>query len=176
MRLQGQKIEGPNIEEIIIPRGNDALVFKAQAILSYDEFDALCPRPKAQVSVGKGGKRVERTDAPKYVDAINTWAEQRVAWMILKSLDATPDLIWDTLDLNDPSTWLNYKEEFKSSGFSEAEQVRLITGVMAANGLDEGKVEAARDSFLALRQAELENLSSPTDELSDTPSGVPAKG
>lgn len=174
MRIGGKQIEGLNIEEIIIPRGDGAIVLMAQAIPDYDEFDALCPQPKPRVAIGKNGKKKELTDAKPYLDAMNEWGERRVAYMIIKSLEATADLEWDTVSLANPDTWLNYKTELKSAGFTDAEQVRILNGVLAANGLDEAKVEAARQRFLAGRQAESEASSSLTDEADSTPSGEPA--
>jgi hypothetical protein len=152
MRLHGVKIEGANVEEIVIPRGDDQIVLRAQAVLDNEEFDDLCPRPKPQVLLMKGGKRVEKTDAPAYQQAINTWGEQRVAWLVIKSLEATEGLEWETVKIDDPSTWLNYRSELKASGFSDNEQARILAGVMAANGLNEAKVAEARERFLASQQ------------------------
>jgi hypothetical protein len=154
MRLHGVKIEGACVEEIIIPRGDDQIVLRAQAVLDDDEFNDLCPRPKPQVMLMKGGKKVEKTDAPAYREALNTWGEQRVAWLVIKSLEATEGLEWDTVKVDDPSTWLNYRAELKSAGFSDNEQARILAGVMAANGLSETKVAEARERFLASRQLE----------------------
>ena len=176
MKLLGKKVEGPNVEEIVIPRGDDQLVFRAQAVLEDKEFDDLCPRPKPQVGIGPGGRRVEKTDAPGYTAALNEWGEKRVAWLVIKSLEATEGLEWETVNYDDPETWLNYKSEWRDSGLSDAEQARILGGVMAANGLSEQKVEEARKRFLAGREAALESSSSPADEQPTTPSGAPAKG
>ena len=156
MRIAGREIKGSNVETIIIPRGEKAIVFKAQALLDETVVEALCPRPKPRVSIGKGGKRIERTEEKSYQDALNEWGERRVAWLVLKSLEATEDLEWDTVDLNDPNTWLNYKQELIDAGFSDAERARIIEGVMAANGLSESKVEEARQRFLLSMQEESE--------------------
>lgn len=174
MRLQGKKIEGANIETIVIPRGDSEIVFKAQAVLSEETFLALCPRPKPKVSIGRGGKRLEQVEAPNYVASLNEWGERKVAWLMVKSLEATEGLEWDTVNMNDPSTWVNYRKELADSGFTEAEQVRIINGVLAANGLDEQKVEAARQRFLASQQEEQENSLFPAEEPSSSQSGVPA--
>lgn len=154
MRIGGREIKGSNIETIVIPRGDDQIILKAQAVLDDSVVDALCPRPKPRVSIGKGGKRVERVEEQSYQDALNEWGERRVAWLIIKSLEATEDLEWDTVNPDDPSTWLNYKKELLDSGFSDAERARIIEGVMAANGLSESKVEEARQRFLLSMEAE----------------------
>lgn len=174
MKLHGVKIEGPNVEDIVIPRGDSQIVFRAQAILDDTDFDELCPRPRPKVLVRKGGVKVEQTDEPNYKAAINRWGEQRVAWLVLKSLEATEGLEWETVVYDDPRTWLNYRDELKASGFSDAEVAAIIRGVMAANGLSEEKVEQARQRFLASREEASEASSSPEDGPPTTPSGVPA--
>ncbi len=174
MKLHGVKIEGPNVEEIVIPRGDGQIVFRAQAVLDDQEFDDLCPRPKPRVMIKKGGVKVEQTEEPNYKAAINKWGEQRVAWLVLRSLEATEGLEWETVVYDDAKTWLNYQTELKASGFSDAEVAAIIRGVMAANGLSEEKVEQARQRFLASREEESELLSSPEDGPPTSPSGVPA--
>jgi hypothetical protein len=174
MKLHGVKIEGPNVEEIVIPRGDTQIVFRATAVLDDQEFDDLCPRPKPRVAILKGGKRVEQTDEPTYREALNDWGRRRVAWLVLKSLEATEGLEWETVDYDDPKTWLNYEQELTASGFSDAEVARIINGVMAANGLSEAKVDEARKRFLASREAESAASSSPEGGPPTTPSGAPA--
>jgi hypothetical protein len=176
MKILGEKIEGANIEEIIIPRGETQIVLRAQAVLDDTEFNDLCPRPKPVVGIGKGGIRIERTDDPGYKANLDAWGEKRVAWLVLKSLEATESLEWETVDYNDQSTWLNYKEELKESGFSDAEQGRILSGVMAANGLSESKVEEARARFLRSREVALAASWSPPAAPGTTPSGGPANG
>lgn len=174
MKLHGVKIEGPNVEEIIIPRGDGQIVLLATAVLDHQEFEDLCPRPKPKVVIMKGGKRVEKTEEPGYRKSIEQWAKQHIAWLVLRSLEATEGLEWDTVDMDKPLTWLNYEKELSDSGFTDAEQARIIQGVMAANGLSETKVEEARQRFLALKAAESEASSSPEDEQPITQSGEPA--
>ena len=75
--------------------------------------------------------------------------------MILKSLEATEGLEWETVKMDDPETWLNYEKELKDSGLSPIEVGRIVGICMSANGLDERKMEAARDAFLAEQQAQV---------------------
>lgn len=177
MKIAGKKIEGPNIETIVIPRGNDlddAIVFKAASVLDFDEFDALCPRPQAPVKMVKGGKTVPDLTRPSYKASIEDYAKKRIAWIVLKSLEATEELVWEQVNIDDPTTWLKFEEELKAAGFSSVECHRIVNGVMSANCLDESKLDKAREDFLASRRVALEELSSQEDELNSTPSGEPA--
>jgi hypothetical protein len=149
MRIKGRKIEGVNQETIIIPRGNgETIVLIAQAVLSYEDFDKICEEPVAPVKMVKGGLKVENLDDPAYKEAMAQRNRLRMAYIVLKSLEATPDLEWDLVDMSDPNTWLKYREEWTQSGFSEVEQMRIINAVMSANSLNEAKLEEARESFL----------------------------
>ena len=68
MKLHGQKIEGPNVEIIVIPRGGDKedIVLQAQAVLDTTPFDKLCPVPTAPEKILKGGKRERILNDPAF--------------------------------------------------------------------------------------------------------------
>lgn len=175
MKLHGVKISGPNVETIIIPRGDGApIVLKAQAVLDMDEFNRLCPMPEAPMKMIKGGARVPNTEDPHFLAAAEDVGKKRIAFMLVKSLEVTPGLEWDTVKLNEPSTWLNYNEELKESGFSDVEVNRIIAGVMAANCLSDDKIDEARQRFLASEEALAATSLSQTAELSSGQSGLPA--
>lgn len=175
MRIKGQKIEGPMVEVIIIPRGEgqEDIILHAQAILDMDEFYKLLPEPKAPKAMRKGGIEFFNTEDPRYKAAIIEYNKMRVAWMILKSLQATPDLVWERAKIEDPNTWLLYDKELREAGFSDIEVGRVINGVMAANCLNDTKMEEARKRFLAGQAAQRLVSVSQTDGQDSTPSGEP---
>ncbi len=155
MRLHGQPISKPNVEICPIPRGegND-IIFKCQAVLDMDEFDQLCPTPKIPLKVIKGNKKVEDPDSPSYKTLLNEYNANRINYIILKSLEATESLEWDSIKMGDPSTWANYEKEFKASGFSNIEVMRIVNTVMSANCLNEDRIEKARADFLASQEVQ----------------------
>lgn len=177
MKIKGKKLSNPNREIIAIPRaGSDDIIFIAEAILDYEEFDAMIPEPKPGVKVMKGGEKVLDFDSPNYKSELKNYGIKRYQWMVLKSLRATPDLEWETVNYGDPSTWHNYEKELKDAGFSNVEFNRILKGVSDANCLNEEKVEEARKRFLAgIEQALLEKSSCLSQELSNTQSGDAAK-
>ena len=68
--------------------------------------------------------------------------------------------------MTNPTTYNNYKKEMEEANFSQAEIVRIINGVLSANGLDEERVEEAKKRFLALQQVPKEKpLSQPVEPL-----------
>ena len=149
MKLFGKAVEGPNVEVIVIPRGEQSLVFKAQAVLDFDTFNKMVPVPLAPMILYKGSTVASpNVEDPEYKKAISSRANLQSSWMIIKSLEATPGLEWELIKAEDPSTWDKFFDEFKRSGFTEVEIGRILQGVMTANGLNEEKMEQARKRFL----------------------------
>ncbi len=156
MKIKGKKIEGVNVEIIPIPRGDgDDIIFKARAVQDMGPFEKMCPMPKPPL------RKIDGVDVPQlkdknYLKAMERRGEQRMAWMILTSLEATEGLEWEDVKVNDPSTWLKLESELKSSGFSAVETQRITAGVVNANALSEEKIEAARERFLLSQQVAVE--------------------
>lgn len=176
MKLRGKEIKGPNTQTIIVPREPEPIVLTAQAVLDYDLFDKLCPRPTPPIVMRKGGVKTANTQDARFLLALDSYGRRRVAWIVLESLRlGTPELEWEQVDMGNPNTWDKYMDELKDSGFSWAEVEFIIDGCMTANALNESKLEEARSSFLlSMSQEALEELSSPQDEPESTPSGEPA--
>ena len=176
MKLHGQKITGPNTVLIPIPRGTeDQIVFTAQAVLSYTDFDAKCPTPTPRRAVSPGGGSKLLTEEPQYIEKMDKYTSLRIYWMVLQSLKATEGLEWETVDFDDPKTWVNYETELRTAGMSDIEVGRIVRGVMQANALDDEMVEAARKRFLASQLAEAQESRLKVEPLTTKP-GEPAKG
>ncbi len=160
MKINGKKIEGPNEEIIPIPRGNgEDIIFIARAILDMTPFEKMCPTPNPPQ------RKINGVDIPNlkdknYVKQVEKYAEQRMAWMVITSLEATEGLEWENVDPSDASTWLLFRKELQEAGFGHVEIDRIIAGVVSVNALSEVKIEAARERFLLSKQAQLEELSS----------------
>lgn len=171
MKLNGKKVEGVNIEIIVIPRGgkdNEDIIFHATAVMDYEPFDKMCPAPKPPSKVLKGGGREYLLDDPTYKDAIKIYHERRTAWMILQSLKATPNLEWETVEDGNHRTWTNWEKELKDAGFNSVEIQRIMVGVMNANCLNEARISEARENFLRGRQAEESESSGQSTEQPST--------
>ena len=157
MLLGGVEIKGPRIETVVIPFGERELVFKAQLVRDYVDFDKICPRPEPSIIVKPGGVKSQDIENPEYKQALVAYAMKRSAWTILKSLDATPDLVWQTVDRSNPDTWNNYYKELEESGLSTTEIVSILDIVQRSNGLDQDKIDEATKRFLALPAGQKES-------------------
>jgi hypothetical protein len=153
VKLNGKQVFGAFEAVVAIPRLDGPLVFIARAIMDYEPFDKLCPQPKAPLIQFAGQAAVENIEDVNYKKAIDEWVGKKTHWMVLQSLRATPDLVWDTVIDGDHSTWANYQKEMATAGLSPAEQARIIMCVSEANGLDQSKIDEATESFLAGRAA-----------------------
>src|SRR4051812_35229165 len=116
MKIKGKVLSGPNLEICIIPRGNEKedIIFKCQAVLDMTDFERLCPEPRIPIMLHKGN-RIQDIESPIYKAQIGEHNERRINFLIIKSLEATEDLEWDTVNLSDSSTWGNYHKELKDA-------------------------------------------------------------
>jgi hypothetical protein len=176
MRIKGKK-PGLNVETLIIPRGEDEpIVFTAKAVLDNTQFERLVKEPNPPVIVKRTGERVEDLKDPKYLKALEDFSEKQTAFLVLKSLEDTEGLEWETVNMGDPSTWPNFRTELKEAGFSNVEIGRIVNAVATANCLNESRLKEARDNFLATRQVvEANGQSHQNTEKKPTSSGESAK-
>ena len=148
MKLNGKTITGPKPEVIVIPKGSDEFVFKAIPVLSYDEFDKLCPTPLPPEKILPGGeKQLDITDKD-YNEKLTDWASKKNAWMVITSLSATEGIEWDTIEMDDPETWNNYIKELQQA-FTDNECNLIYNLVLCACGLNQEKIDEATKRFLA---------------------------
>lgn len=156
MKIQGRTTLPTAPKEIPIVRsGGDGVVFTARAVTADDleRFNQLCPAPKPLATRHKDGSTSFDVTNPEYIAAKAEHANRRMEFIILVSLDKTEDLQWDTVDMSKPETWCNFNKELTDYGFSLTEINDVVTGIVEVNNLDQEKVEAAKKSFLAARQA-----------------------
>lgn len=153
MKIHGKKLHGLNKEIVVIPRQSGDLVFTAQAVVNFEDHDRINPQPKAPIKLLPGGRKSENIEDPAYVKKIDEWANQKFYWMFVKSLAATDGLEWETVKLDDPTTWGNYKQEMQDGGLSPGEIARIELCVTNACGLNQSKIDEATKAFLASQAA-----------------------
>jgi len=148
MKYQGEKIQTLGIEVLVIPRQAKKIVIKAQPVLSYDEFDQICKSPVAPMIIKANGEQFTDLNDKQYNGLLELYSKKRMAWMFLKSLQASEDLEFETVDFKNPDTWINYEKEMKEF-FSVAEYVMIQRLVLSACGLNMEKIEEATKNFIA---------------------------
>ena len=167
MKLKGQTVKAPEPITIVIPReGEDDIILMAAAVLDDSEFLKICPEPVPPTKVIPGEPDQPFLDDPTFKAKVEEHNQRSVDWMFIKSLSATEGLEWDTVDLNDPGTWANYREEL-GTVFSKGEVAHIISKVMLANAMDQSRLEEAHKVFMENRdrpQGSKEPSKSPVDQ------------
>lgn len=172
MKFKGQKALGPKPEYIVIPRGDDDIVFIAKPILDYSGFDALCPRPVPPGILFPDGRKGQDLESPEFRNKLNEYLQLRTNWYIINALRETPEMEWETVNYSDPSTWENWRKEFDEF-LTEREINSVLDGIAVANGLDQAKIEEAKERFLVGMANRLSEPSSLPIEEKTTQSGEP---
>jgi len=75
------------------------------------------------------------------------WARKRMLWLILKSMEATKDLEWESVDINDPDTYDLFEDELKEAGLNQVEVNKLSMAALEANSLTDAMIENAQQDF-----------------------------
>lgn len=160
MKIKGNKIPTPSPELVVISRTDEEgnihdFPIKAVAVLSYDEFEELCPEPKPPLVSKPNEEAIPDLTDKVFRDKLENWGRKRSAWMVIKSLSATDGLEWELVDFKKPDTWEKYEDDLTNT-FSHVEVNAIISAVMSANAMDENKMIEAKKRFLAsLRQAKV---------------------
>lgn len=176
MKVKGVEVKGCAEEFLVLPRPQgDDIVFHARAVMDSSGFDKLCPDPVAKRRLVAGGSWQENVDDPEYIQAVSKQGDLRFAWIFLTSLEPS-EIEWDTIEMDKPSTWLNWRAELVNAGFNTTEINRIVSCVSSANSLDESKLEQARENFLSGLAEASEKYSGPSSDQSSTQSGDPANG
>lgn len=156
---------------LVLPRGDQELVFRARGLSDMDEFQALCPAPKPTGKMTKDGW-VPNLNDPTYQQMMSDYADKRLAYLMIKSL-VESNIEWDVVNINDPRTWVKWQDELKGAGLSQVEINRIVGIVMEANCLDEVKLKKAREVFLLGQAPMPAEFSGPLTAPASTQSGAP---
>jgi len=162
MKYKGKKIEGRNITTLVIPRPDGDIAFIMEAVENFDAFDKLVAIPEAPEILRPGGVRELNLQDAKYQERLVVYAEKRSHFLTLQALKATKDLEWETVDDENPETWVNWTTELKESGFNDIELGLIVRKVAQANSLDNSMLDDARSAFLQ-EQARQKRSTSQTD-------------
>lgn len=162
MKIGGVELTGPNMELLVIPRPDGDIVFKAQTVKNFKEFEALVAIPQAPGVRTKDGFKRDTKDKNFLADN-KRYEDLKFAYMVIKSLEPS-EIEWERTKIDQPSTWLGWAEELQDAGLSEVETNKIVVTVLVANSLDERKMQAARDAFLLGLEEEESDTSGPQTE------------
>lgn len=152
MKVNGVSLSGYRVVSVDMPTEDGIVTFKFRALSTSERFEDVMPRPKPPVKMAPGGVKHVNNDDPNFVKALEEWADKKVAWEFLKSINETPGLEWATINMEDADTWTNWQTEV-ASYFGEAGKDRLFRGFIDAQYINEETIERCRKRFLTGTQA-----------------------
>lgn len=154
MKYLGKTIDRPQPEIVVIPRPSGNIIIRCAMVTDFTAFDGLCPEPKPPKILLAGETEFkDNYEDPEYTKAMNDFNLKRASWLVIKSLTlGTPELEFETVKLEDPSTWANYAKELEDDGLTKGEIQYLITKAIEACGFSTSKVEEATKDFLATQR------------------------
>ncbi len=156
MKINGKILDGPSHEILVLEHNGEEIVFKAQAVLSYEEFEKIYPHPQPPSILKRGAGKAEKDfNDKKYQKELDEYASAKSYWMILKSLEPSK-IEWQKVKMDDPSTYKYFDDEL-SAVFTEATKMEIMNIITTANGLNDDKLKEARERFLALKQGKVAN-------------------
>ena len=136
----------PTEEVLVLPRGDQMVVFRARGVSDLEEFEKLCPEPTPPGKLTKDGYVPDMAD-PDYQSVRAEYQKRRTAYIVVRSLEPS-QIEWDTVQLANPATWANWDMDLKNNGFSQMACNRVLELVLEANCLDDAKLKKAREVFL----------------------------
>lgn len=170
MRIKNRTLAPPPPKFVPLPRPDGDVILQVQAVLDYTDFDRLCPFPKPPVEKNiKTGQEKYLTDDPAYKRRVDVYANQKFCWIVIKSLEATEDLIWDSVDINQPETWSKCHSELASC-FTPGEVDLIMEGIAGVNAPSKEAQRDALERFMSSQADAAKASLSPTDEQNSTPS------
>lgn len=174
LKIKGRVVDGPKVTFIVIPRQDGDIPFTFVSIQNDDDFDKLCPIPKAPRTQKTGVGIIENTEDPGYKKKLEARGNKRADWFFLNSIKPS-EIEWTKVKLDDPETWHLWREELKEAGFSTAEQDYIYDSFLKTNTLSQAMVDEARLRFLASQAlAQLDAASYQASEQESSASGSPA--
>lgn len=153
MKVGGVQVTPPPEGLLVLDREDGQLVFRAKPVPveAWDFFNKACPEPPMPM-VLKKGEKIGNPDDETYKLQMAQMRSKRIAYLCLKSLEPS-NIEWDTVNMDQPDTYLNFEDDLRASGMVEMEIQKVIGLCVGANSLDEEKLKAARESFLRGQQA-----------------------
>lgn len=153
MTVNGKKVTGARTTTVVLPIGDadDFIAFKFKALTAKDDFEKVMPRPKPPKLMKPGGVEFFDYDDKGYKERINNWGNSKINWEFLRSISVTDGLEWETVKIEDPSTWENWRTDIENN-FGMVDFGRIFQGFLDANSLSEEKLEEARLRFLASQE------------------------
>lgn len=149
MKFKGIKLEPPKPVPCVIPVGEVEVVFMVAPIYGAEGFNEVAPRPMPKIKTMADGTQETESGDKSYLDKLTQWIKNSQVWMELKALESSPDLEWEKVNINDPSTYEFFEKELRESGISKSAIEHLRLKIYEVSGMRQDLIEEATERFLA---------------------------
>lgn len=147
MKINGERVNAPFRREIVFPRVEGDIVFTAVSVSCTEKFEQLCPPIKPKVDRDPSGKVLKvHNDSPEFKEKEDDRINKKFDLQVIMSLE---NATWETVDLDDPESWKNWRAEALEAGLSELEIMTLIRQVIETLQPTPEVIEEAKKRFLA---------------------------
>lgn len=154
LSIGGRVVDGPKKKLLVIPRDEGDVAFHFIAILDDADFLKVYPQPvPPRTFKPKLQATIDNVEDPAYKVRLSTWQDAKGDWFFLKSIEPSK-IEWQSVKMDDPSTYRNWRNELKEAGFSIAEINQIYATFAETNMVTEEMLEDARKRFLALQAVE----------------------
>lgn len=150
MLFKGIALNKPKPELVCLPHEDspDGVVpFTVNAITDPTPFMERYPKPKPTKEIFTKGTKIFDENDPKYLSALAEYWSAMEDWVILEAIKDTPDLVFQTVNMDDITTLGNWKKEMVSSGFSLTHINHLQNLCMRKACLSSAMIEEATENF-----------------------------
>lgn len=147
MKIKGIEFRPKSVKPVPIPREGGDIVFMMQPV--YDNYEDVYPEIQAPVITRPGQDPFVDFNDETYLKKLRKRVECRVWWTLMKSLEATEGLEWETVDPKVPETFANIEKELREALLTAGEIDYLVRTALEFQKIDEAAVKEAYDRFLA---------------------------
>lgn len=148
MLIDGKKrVNIPFRRTIVFPRIDEDITFTAVAVPCSEEFERKCPSPEPpKIKNAKGELiNIDYQDS-KFLKETREHNILRFDHQVIKSLE---NVQWETVDLEDPTTWKNWRKECLDVGMTDTELLMLLNAVIETHQPSNELIETMKKDFLA---------------------------
>lgn len=154
LKIGGRTVEGPKQGLLVLPRDDGDIVFRFIGITDDSEFEKICPAPKPpRIKDIKKGQTYDNVEDPNFKKKREEWANIKMAWYFLKS-SAPSNIEWPSVNMEDSSTYQNYKKDLVEAGFTVGEVNTIYGKFIEVNMVTDDMLTEARNRFLASQEPE----------------------
>lgn len=151
-KVQGKKRVNPRTEMFFIPEfyeDGEPLILTLGAVLDFDKFNELVKLPETPTVRKPNGETYKDPDDSDYRKSLFEYWLKKNDYIQIQSVLFTEGFEYEFVNINDPDTWSEFDKDLSGLGLTEVQITFLKNMVSDLNGINERRMEEAREAFFA---------------------------